>query len=344
MTKAHFVDFSMEVYEMTKDVVSQGEIAIIDAIIAKTKEQILSESFAVQNTKTGQTAIAAPADAMLRKMMFQTMDGCVQLVSCALWAHAGFPQVSMGHKYAAALLVTEAPAEAIEACRPPFPAFLIEVPDGLLWVVDPKTKEPDPIRRVMVAKQSNPKLPDGWGWAYTAYSSMGTLFRYGVSTAELLPPWIEVPDVLPGDRLRNNDTGPNSFELTEQDARMTAMIGRLIVNVCLAFSDPTTSGIDEPKVRRAGTGTKARGKNRKHDEPVVRVYEIGHEVNHDFRQHVREYAAGTARKLTVQSYVHGYWRRQAHGPRLSLRTWKWIEPYWKGPDTAPIAARPHRMG
>ena len=40
--------------------------------------------------------------------------------------------------------------------------------------------------------------------------------------------------------------------------------------------------------------------------------------------------------LTHRFMVHGHWRNQACGPKLSLRKQRWISPYIKGPDDKPF--------
>jgi hypothetical protein len=173
-------------------------------------------------------------------IMLQSRDGHMQLIGMAKWADAGFPCVTMGHKFAAALLCTTASDEAVAMARPPFPAFLIEVPDGLLTIDSEQagTSRITPIVTILVYRLDNDKTPEGWAWGYTAYSAGGlSVFRYGVRAAELLPP--ELDEILDGNRKWNDDRTPFSFDLTDTDNRTTVMIGRLIVNTCLAFSDPT---------------------------------------------------------------------------------------------------------
>lgn len=41
-------------------------------------------------------------------------------------------------------------------------------------------------------------------------------------------------------------------------------------------------------------------------------------------------------KLNVRLLVAGHWKRQPHGPKLQLRKTIWIEPYWKGEDSAAV--------
>jgi len=51
-----------------------------------------------------------------------------------------------------------------------------------------------------------------------------------VKTADLLPATITGPDL--------SEVSPFPLAVTEQDERVCSLIGRLIVNTCLAMSDP----------------------------------------------------------------------------------------------------------
>jgi hypothetical protein len=336
LSKEMMLTFSRAIYASVQEVIDD------DVDIIKRLQCIAADGPYVMSGYFGEdiVATALSADLITMAVMLGTQDGVRQLVALARWAHFGFPQVTMGHKFTAALLVTNATEEAVNAAMPPFPAFIIEVPNGLLFITDPHTGEPDPVRRILLMKQVSDKLPCGWTWSYTAYSEKGiSLFRYGVSSLELLPAWLDGPE-LAGGRTRNDDKNFLSFEPSESDKRMTALIGRLIVNTCLAFSDPT-------KVKEVGPGhaqwksKTASGKNRKSDQPITRTFQVGAPVKHDFREHIRNYIAGIKREVTVQVLVTGFHRMQPHGPKQSLRKLIWVEPFWRGPEGAPIALRPH---
>ena len=282
------------------------------------------------------------------RILRESQDGNAQIIGLAYWARAGFPCVAMGHKFCSSLLVTTASEEAVDMARPPFDAFLIEVPEGVVWNRHPSTNEIDPIRFILVGRLANNKVPEGWAWMYVTYSSAGiSLFRYGVRGRELLP--AELDEVLTGaeksgrtvERSRNNDHIEGlSFELTEEDKRMQALIGRLVVNSCLAFSDPTN--VAERGRTKNRTGHK--GKQRNASEPTVRNYFLGRPIEHDFRAVVRDYALGKRRSMTVQGMVRGHYKGQHHGPQNSLYKVIWREPFWRGPEDAPIPIRPIKVG
>lgn len=66
------------------------------------------------------------------------------------------------------------------------------------------------------------------------------------------------------------------------------------------------------------------------------------DVKVDCRQHVRDYIRGASdRTLSVQHMVRGHWKMQKHGEGGAQRKFIHVEPYWRGPDDAPIALRNH---
>jgi len=52
--------------------------------------------------------------------------------------------------------------------------------------------------------------------------------------------------------------------------------------------------------------------------------------------------SGEGSPLTVRTLVSGHWKRQVHGEGRSLRKWIFIEPFWRGPETAP-ESNPRRV-
>jgi len=167
--------------------------------------------------------------------------GQLQTIAQYRWAESGFPVVSLGEKFAAALLVTSASLEAVQAVMPPFPAFFLEVPVGLIRCRDHEGKPDDVLAAYVMRYHHRGRGLDN-AWAYCTCSAKGTaLYRFGCTSEELLPP------ELVGD-LSIDAFDAFAGELTGVDERAMAMMGRLIVNTCLAFSDPTN--VRPPKETR----------------------------------------------------------------------------------------------
>ncbi len=274
---------------------------------------------------------------LLAYSMAQSGNTQAQFLALYRWAEGGFPVLSMGHKYAAALCCTTASKEAVDHARPPFHGYVIELPEGIVSMTDPHTGAADDVRLILVVRNdNNVRTKTGWSWAYTALSTKGyILYRCGVSSAELLPPDIEGATLEGG-------IG-RSYLVTENDQRACAIIGRLVVNTALAMSDPS---------RVPSTGGKVRHKmsnpftGRAEPEPTARTYVLGRDVvlKHDLRPEVRRYLAGERKSLSVQVLVSGHYKMQPHGPGSSLRKLIWRQPFWRGPEDAPIPIRSHVLG
>lgn len=337
--KAHLIRFANWTYGVTGSHDGQDEHLVIET----AREYADSHGDPVRKVAKGMLAV--DPFLLTLNIMLGSHDGHAQIIGFARWAHGGFPCVAMSHKFAAALLVTTASAECIDAVRPPFDSFVIEVPDSLLFTSSGDTpSEHSPIRFVLVHKLYNPKLAQGWAWAYTTYAANGmSTFRYGVTAEELLPPDLDTSAVLSGGREGNDDRTPFSFDLTTEDKRTAALIGRLIINTCLAFSDPTNvkeRGDGRKSARKASHG----GRVRKHDEPIARNYMLTRPIQHDFRDVVSNYLRGERKSPSVQWLVRGHFKTQHYGPKNSLLKTIWREPYWSGKEDAPIAVRPIVLG
>lgn len=251
----------------------------------------------------------------------------VLLLWAARWADQGFPVIQMGHKYAAALMATAATV-GTEEVHPPFHAFLISLPNGLISVTDPNTGKLHEATRIVVQRS---RTPEGvFRWSYIIQAGRLSLWRHGVFTAEMIE----------SDLDQGHDWASYSFglERDERDERVYSLAQRLILNVCLAMA---TSGNSKPMGKTARLSA---GNVRESKEPLVRVFQLGKPIKLDCRPALRDYLEGEKRSgPTVQVLVRGHWKNQPHGPKRAHRKRIWIEPYWRGPEDAPILTRPHEL-
>ncbi len=164
-----------------------------------------------------------------------------------------------------------------------------------------------------------------------------TLWKHGLKTNDLAGPSEEY-------RQESVDWDSYSFNLPtdDRDEKLHVLAGRLILNVCLAMSD-------KGSVKAIGRGhSSSHSQLRSSPEPLVRVFQVGRPISLDCRQALREFleSPGGGRlgsRLNVQFLVRGHWKRQPFGPKSESRKWVWIQPYWKGPEEAPILSRPHQI-
>lgn len=113
------------------------------------------------------------------------------------------------------------------------------------------------------------------------------------------------------------------------------MIGRLIFGVCMEMTCPTFKD-------RASLGPRPVKRDPRTGEPKTWTFQLTRDVKVDVRDAVRDYVRGVTRNSpTVQTLVRGHWRRQPFGKGGTERKNIFVEPYWRGPEDAPIALRKH---
>lgn len=76
-------------------------------------------------------------------------------------------------------------------------------------------------------------------------------------------------------------------------------------------------------------------------DPKLGIYVLARPVKLDARQACLEYIRGGGRAPSVRTLVRGHWKRQPVGTARSDRKWIHVEPYWRGPEHAAVAVRPH---
>jgi hypothetical protein len=245
----------------------------------------------------------------------------------ARWAVNGFPQVTIGAKHLAALAATKLPPEVLSEVRSPWTSWLIEVPDGALWMTGAQG-DPQPIRRIMAGWAPDTK------WSFTAYCASGaSVHRYGLSAEKMAD-----------ENMSLENFNLDMFfpvEATTADFRAMVLCGRVVLGVALELA----SGAH---VYRSPKGHAAPWRRRHKNEPDIacRTYQLRADVKIDCRDRVREYVLGGSRdmpELATQHLVRGHWKLQPHGPQGSLRKSVWIQPYWRGPEESPIAVRSHAI-
>lgn len=226
----------------------------------------------------------------------------------ALWYDLGLPRVVLGHKHAASLMCTTMHASDVPELVAPWSAFMLDVPGGLIQNLDGAA-----IDRVLVVD-----IEDGE--------------RERTACAFVIPSRADVPvtTLLPSDSI-SELTGENS-----SGAPYEQLSARLIVGAVAELSSHRPAAESSPRCQRK---TDPRG------NPVTRTFELRRDVRVDCRPAVASYLTGSRGTApTVQVLVRGHWKRQRFGVGRANSEWRQIEPYWRGPEDAPIALRAHRIG
>lgn len=122
-------------------------------------------------------------------------------------------------------------------------------------------------------------------------------------------------------------------------------VGRLVAGIALmAQQEP-----DRLKPRTLKS-QKRRRRGRFSKVPLTKEYFLsakGISLKVDLKQGVQDLLEGRSRKTAdykTQWVVRGHWRNQACGPGLLERRPKWIQPYWKGSETAPRLFKTYEAG
>lgn len=262
-------------------------------------------------------------------LLCRNVDIQLYVTCLASWADQALPVIEMPDKYAAALMATDCP-EDCSSVRLPWRTAVLRVPPGLIFVVD-EHGVPQEVRTLFVDHRRFPTQKRK-RWTYYARTRRVNYFVWNKTAEELAKGEATETNSLDGMFLLEIDT-------TTVDERAALLIGRFIINTCIAFEDATN-------VRLWGKGHKARN-IRTASKPLTRIFRVGSPIQLDVRPAIRAYALaseGTAedkqrRKMTVQSLVRGHYKLQPYGPERSLRKRIWISPYWRGPDDAPDLRR-----
>lgn len=228
------------------------------------------------------------------------------------WAECGLPVIETSHALAASLMATKVTREMGSDLPPPWRCFGIRIPAGLL-------SDAPGFSIALWANDGRVKMLSCCGNHFSLADEHGL---DGYCDTEFVGPPVGILDAFP----------PGAIDMQR---RIERMIGRLLVGVCAEIGNyPQTS---------TGGGRSIRMKR---GEPKPYTYKLARPVRVDVRRAVREYVEGGLNKgpITVQILVRGHWKWQHCGTGNALRKWIHVEPYWRGPEDAPIAVRPHQIG
>ena len=125
-------------------------------------------------------------------------------------------------------------------------------------------------------------------------------------------------------------TGLPDFD-NKSNVRALDLAGRLVLSVVCAMQNNS-------HIQKVGGSTKT--KNERTGLPV-QYYQITEPVTIDLVDHVRNYqlGGGKGKRLELQHVVRGHRKLQHYGVGNLQSEIIWIEPYRRGPETAPMALR-----
>jgi hypothetical protein len=240
----------------------------------------------------------------------------------ARWVDQGCPRVVLDSKYASLLMATDVGKEMIDKVVIPWRAFLIEVPSNLLHTKGQKG-ELQEIQKIYV--HTIKRTIGDEILNIVAITDQGlSLWRHGIK-------W----DSLASARTKDMFHWDFGLKCDSRDDRAMNMIGRLIISMCVAMSDP--DNYHEQK--------KSHGRGNLHriekELPQIKTFVLGKPIQINCRQAILDYLEGSGSRKgpTVQFLVRGHWKHQPHGPRSALRKVIHVQPYWKGDADALVLRR-----
>jgi hypothetical protein len=118
----------------------------------------------------------------------------------------------------------------------------------------------------------------------------------------------------------------NVVEEEDRQARRTI---QQIVFGMLAYINSVEHAVTPRQIEKSN-----KKKRKPAPENKLKHWEVGRTIKLD--QNLIRAARGGSREIALRIktrfIVRGHYRNQAHGPARSLRTMKWIAPFWKGPE------------
>lgn len=233
------------------------------------------------------------------------------------WAGCGLPVLEPRHQLAASLMATSVSEDAISDLRLPWRCFGIEIASGLIG---------DGRQFVLVHQR-----PDGG--EVTAVRFADGIGEHGMIEWGTEP---SIADWGGHDRFTRVDGNGDVVILDEDVAdfnRQSIVFGRLLVGLCIEM-EAVNSG--SSRCVRSARGRWKRG------QPKAWTWKLTRPVRVDARAAIRDFVSGNAKSApSVQSLVRGHWKLQPCGKDQSQRRRIHVEPYWRGPEDAPIAVRHH---
>lgn len=245
------------------------------------------------------------------------------------WADSGYPKLMTGHKYAAALMATKIDEEFAGDMHLPGKAFLVALPRGILEVAFE-----DGLRRVDYDRISVATYDMGGRTMASMFlldaGTQGGIMQVAVGAT--------LEDVLFGDVDNAGELYPERAAIAdaEKKKRVLVLARRLVVGLLLAMNDTANFKDRSYPAKRRGDGR---------EEPAHRIVFFGKPVSVDCRPAIAAFIGGKRKSApSFQTMVRGHHKRQVVGIGRTGRRIIWIEPYWRGPEDAPILARPHMVG
>lgn len=289
-----------------------------------------SDSFRTIANDREALRVWATREAKQRDLVGVLMSGDPVLADMTVWegrwAQDGFPTIDVSTPaYAASMCTTTIPTEIVSLVRAPWRTMLIRLPIADLLPISTCDGGIEFVRRILAREHFDDRGARVWTYILEGPSTM--ISRAEIPTEEMCSiPFAEEFD---------SPTGAQIYDVDALDRRCLQLASKLVVGTSLSLESDGAFRRFAPN-KRMGGGRSGR-------IPTALRFQVGRPVRIDASQHVRDFIEHGGRRspVTVQSLVRGHWKNQPHGNDRALRKFIHIEPYWRGPEDAPIAVRPH---
>lgn len=291
---------------------------------------------------------------------------------CLAWARSGYNLFDLSPDFVAAMLLTDARELDVDLVRLPFPAILIMVPDGfaigaegrsytkihvteisgsdlrVLHAGDrvwdalktlPLEEAREALDDLMSPTRRSATLLDRAGASLVGPSASlrssaqsGALHIYATDGVNVLDTLID-REGLTWDAF--DDLPDGVTDDADKSARQTV---RQVVFGMLAYANAIDRSVEPrfPEPRRPASTAK----------PRTVQWTVGRTIRID--PMLVQLARGGNReamfRLKHRFIVRGHYRNQAHGPQRTLRTSRWIMPFWKGPESGAMLVHTYKLG
>lgn len=256
-----------------------------------------------------------------------------RLTCTTKWIHCGAPRLVTDPKFAAAMMATKVAESMTDDIVIPWQSFRVEIPPGLLdhdgyryQTILVANFVGSPLVGALLLLEGARKSEDGRSFdvcQVLAASDLATLLldREDGENTDYLSDGLHVQE-----------------EYRDAKTRALRLATRLIVGLLYTmqytqhFKTARPSLNDQRSHIRSGP-------------PKHRTIYVGKPMALDVRPALRAFSEGQRRgPPSVQTLVRGHYKRQVVGISRSGRKVIWVEPYWRGPEDAPILSRPYKIG
>lgn len=251
-----------------------------------------------------------------------------EAVYLTAWAQDGFPRVELPARLAGSFAATSfSSADGLDL---PWNNFVIQIPPGIIVAETPGSNALASVTLAVVTTN----VIDGDVYIVAGGGVGWSTFRMGHRARRLSDLCEDMTDLAewPNGLLRGQ------FATSDVDHRALQCVGRIVLSTIAELATipslPRSFPISSLDRQRLANGKLPRDS----------LFALTRSVRVDCRKAITEYVIGGGSSPSVRSLVRGHWKNQPCGPGSTLRKRIHVEPFWRGPEDAPIAVRSHVLG